>query len=238
MQHYAQKSAKANAGFLREYEILLEEAKDKASSEASPASTQESRPGSSILPYDRSRVKFSPLEQGSFSDLSHAWLLPGCSSARDYLAVHGPDKGSLEEFWRVVWDHGVHTIVTLLPCQEKGQVLSEAGWPLEGSPVRTELLTVQRGAEKHVAGWRCIQLKLKHVRAPEGRGAPSRPGGAPPMLEPQPGLERPGGCRQDSRVVVERDGLWGRGSSRTGVLRGIRRAGRDPRTGIPRATKF
>ncbi|XP_075766295.1 receptor-type tyrosine-protein phosphatase V-like isoform X2 [Pelodiscus sinensis] len=169
MQHYAQKSAKANAGFLREYEILLEVAKDKASSEASPASTQESRPGSSILPYDRSRVKFSPLEQGSFSDLSHAWLLPGCSSARDYLAVHGPDKGSLEEFWRVVWDHGVHTIVTLLPCQEKGQVLSEAGWPLEGSPVHTELLTVQRGAEKHVAGWRCIQLKLKHEKKAKER---------------------------------------------------------------------
>uniref|UniRef100_A0A8C4YG76 protein-tyrosine-phosphatase n=1 Tax=Gopherus evgoodei TaxID=1825980 RepID=A0A8C4YG76_9SAUR len=50
-------------------------------------------------------------------------------------------------------------------------VLSEACWPLEGSPVYTEMLTIQRGPEKHVSGWRCIQLKLKHVCASEGRGA-------------------------------------------------------------------
>ncbi|CAM4610594.1 receptor-type tyrosine-protein phosphatase V-like [Lepidochelys kempii] len=164
LPHHAQKSAKSNAGFLREYEILLEVAKDKASSAAPSSGIQESRPVSSILPYDRSRVKFSPLEQGPFSDLSQAWLLPGCNSARDYLAVQGPDKVTMEEFWRLVWDHGVHTIVTLLPCQEKGQVLSEACWPLEGSPVYTEMLTIQRGPEKHVSGWRCIQLKLKHEK--------------------------------------------------------------------------
>ncbi|XP_074920814.1 receptor-type tyrosine-protein phosphatase V-like [Chelonoidis abingdonii] len=164
LQHHAQKSAKSNAGFLREYEILLEVAKDKASSAAPSTGIQESRPGSSILPYDRSRVKFSPLEQGPFSDLSQTWLLPGCNSTRDYLAVQGPDKVTMEEFWRLVWDHGVHTIVTLLPCQEKSQVLSDACWPLEGSPVYTELLTIQRGLEKHVSGWRCIQLKLKHEK--------------------------------------------------------------------------
>ncbi|EMP41015.1 Receptor-type tyrosine-protein phosphatase V [Chelonia mydas] len=121
LPHHAQKSAKSNAGFLREYEILLEVAKDKASSAAPSSGIQESRPVPSILPYDRSRVKFSPLEQGPFSDLSQAWLLPGCNSARDYLAVQGPDKVTMEEFWRLVWDHGVHTIVTLLPGQEKGQ---------------------------------------------------------------------------------------------------------------------
>ncbi|XP_065448416.1 receptor-type tyrosine-protein phosphatase V-like isoform X6 [Chrysemys picta bellii] len=164
LQHHAQKSAKSNAGFLREYEILLEVAKDKASSAAPSAGIQESRPGSSILPYDRSRVKFLPLEQGPFSDLKQTWLLPGCNSSRDYLAVQGPDKVTTEEFWRLVWDHGVHTIVTLLPCQEKGQVLSEACWPLEGSPLYTEMLTIQRGPEKHISGWRCIQLKLKHEK--------------------------------------------------------------------------
>ncbi|XP_074833342.1 receptor-type tyrosine-protein phosphatase V-like [Carettochelys insculpta] len=164
LQHHAQKSAKSSAGFLREYEILLEAAKDKGSSAASPVGAQESRPGSSILPYDRSRVKFSPLDQSPLAEFGRSWFLPGCSSAGDYLAVQGPEKVTMEEFWRLVWDHGVHTIVTLLPCQEKGQVLSEVCWPLESRPVYTEMLTIQRGVEKHVLGWRCIQLKLKHEK--------------------------------------------------------------------------
>lgn len=46
----------------------------------------------------------------------------GCSSSRDYLAVHGPDKPTMEDFWSLVWEQDVHTILTLLPWQEKGEV--------------------------------------------------------------------------------------------------------------------
>lgn len=46
----------------------------------------------------------------------------GCSSSRDYLAVHGPDKLTMEEFWTLVWEQDVHTMLTLLPGQEKGEV--------------------------------------------------------------------------------------------------------------------
>ncbi|KYO33228.1 receptor-type tyrosine-protein phosphatase beta [Alligator mississippiensis] len=164
MQHYTQKSAKSKAGFLREYEILLEVAKDEASSATPSVGSQQTRPCSSILAYDRARIKFSPLEQGPFSDVFQAWLIPGCNSARDYLAIQGPDKVTMEDFWSLVWERGVHTIVTLLSCPEKNQVPSEACWPLEGDPVCTEMLTIQRGTEKHISGWRCIQLKLKHEK--------------------------------------------------------------------------
>ncbi|NXW86628.1 PTPRV phosphatase, partial [Alopecoenas beccarii] len=164
-QHYAQKAAKSHMGFLREYEVVKEEA-----SSATPSSgNQHTRPSSSILPYDRSRVKFSLLEQGPFSGLLQVWQVPGYSSSREYLAVQGPDKLTMEDFWTLVWEQDVHTILTLLPCQEKGEVPSEVCWPLEGDSLCTKMLTIQCGTEKLVSGWRCIQLKIKHEKKAKER---------------------------------------------------------------------
>ncbi|PKU41122.1 receptor-type tyrosine-protein phosphatase v-like [Limosa lapponica baueri] len=164
-QHYAQKAAKSHLGFLREYEAVKEEA-----SSATPSSgNQQTHPSSSILPYDRSRVKFSLLEQGPFSGLLQVWRVPGCSSSREYLAVQGPDKLTMEDFWTLVWEQDIHTILTLLPWQEKGEVPSEACWPLEGDSLCTKTLTIQCGTEKLVSGWRCIQLKMKHEKKAKER---------------------------------------------------------------------
>ncbi|XP_014801832.1 PREDICTED: receptor-type tyrosine-protein phosphatase V-like isoform X4 [Calidris pugnax] len=168
-QHYAQKATKSHVGFLREYETLLEAVKEEASSATPSSGDQQTHPSSSILPYDRSRVKFSLLEQGPFSGLLQVWRVPGCSSSREYLAVQGPDKLTVEDFWTLVWEQDVHTILTLLPWQEKGEIPSGACWPLEGDSLCTKTLTIQCGTEKLVSGWRCIQLKMKHEKKAKER---------------------------------------------------------------------
>uniref|UniRef100_A0A674GKX2 protein-tyrosine-phosphatase n=1 Tax=Taeniopygia guttata TaxID=59729 RepID=A0A674GKX2_TAEGU len=168
-QHYAQKAAKSHLGFLREYEALLEVVKEEASSASPSSGSQQTRPSSSILPYDRSRVKFSLLEQGPLSGLLQVWRVPGCGSSRDYLAVQGPDKLTMEDFWTLVWEQDVHTILTLLPWQEKGEVPGEVCWPLEGDSLCTKTLTIQCDPEKLVSGWRCTQLRLKHEKKAKER---------------------------------------------------------------------
>ncbi|XP_051627597.1 receptor-type tyrosine-protein phosphatase V-like isoform X2 [Manacus candei] len=168
-QHYAQKAAKSHLGFLREYETLLEVVKEEASSASPPSGSQQTQPPSSILPYDRSRVKFSLLEQSPSSGLLQVWRVPGCNSSRDYLAVQGPDKLTMEDFWTLVWEQDVHTILTLLLWQDKGEVQGEACWPLEGDSLCTKTLTIQSGTEKLVSGWRCTQLKLKHEKKAKER---------------------------------------------------------------------
>ncbi|NXY11627.1 PTPRV phosphatase, partial [Pteruthius melanotis] len=158
-QHYAQKAAKSHMGFLREYEALLEVVKEEASSASPSSGSQQTRPSSSILPCNTlssSRVTFSFPTQG-------------CSSSRDYLAVHGPDKLTMEDFWTLVWEQDVHTILTLLPWQEKGEVPGEVCWPLEGDSLCTKMLTIQCDSEKLVSGWRCTQLKLKHEKKAKER---------------------------------------------------------------------
>ncbi|NWU94896.1 PTPRV phosphatase, partial [Upupa epops] len=168
-QHYTQKADKSNLGFLKEYETFLEVVKEEASSATPSSGNQQTPPSSSILPYDRNRVKFSLLEQGPFSGLLQVWRVPGCSSSRDYLAVQGPDKLTMEDFWTLVWDQDVHTILTLIPWQEKGEVPSEACWPSEGESLCTKMLTIQYGMEKLVSGWRCIHLRMKHGKKAKER---------------------------------------------------------------------
>ncbi|NXU56079.1 PTPRB phosphatase, partial [Turnix velox] len=84
----------------------------------------------------------------------------------------------MEDFWTLVWEQDVHTILTLFPWQEKGegrqtcccsQVPCEACWPLEGDSLCTKTLTIQCGTEKLVSGWRCIQLKMKHEKKAKER---------------------------------------------------------------------
>lgn len=150
--------------------MLLEATKEEVSSAAPLSSSQHINLCSSKIPGDRCKVKFSPLDRNPFSDLSHVWFVPGCNSAKDYIAVEGPDKLALEEFWGLIWEHGVHTIITLQPGQpENRPALDNSCWPSEGEPVCTEMLTVQQGQEKAISGWPCIQLRLKYEKKAKER---------------------------------------------------------------------
>ncbi|ETE69838.1 Receptor-type tyrosine-protein phosphatase V, partial [Ophiophagus hannah] len=122
VQHHAKNCSQSNAGFLKEYEqMLLEVAKEEINSAIPPSVNQQINLSSSKIPFcfadDRSKVKFLPLDRDPFSDLAHVWFIPGCNSAKDYIAIEGPDKLALEEFWGLIWERGVHTIITLLPRQ-------------------------------------------------------------------------------------------------------------------------
>ncbi|NWY31887.1 PTPRB phosphatase, partial [Pheucticus melanocephalus] len=75
----------------------------------------------------------------------------------------------MEDFWSLVWEQDVHTMLTLLPWQEKGEVPGEVCWPLEGDCLCTRTLTIQCDTEKLVSGWRCTQLKLKHEKKAKER---------------------------------------------------------------------
>ncbi|XP_063000264.1 receptor-type tyrosine-protein phosphatase V-like isoform X2 [Elgaria multicarinata webbii] len=171
VQHHAKNCSKANAGFLREYEqMLLEVAKEEVNSAAVPLSgSQPMTLDACKIPYDRSKVKFLPLDRDPFSDLAHVWFVPGCNSAKDYIAIEGPDKLALEEFWGLVWEHGVHTIITLLPGQPNSLALDDSCWPSDGEPVCTEMLIIQQGPEKVVSGWPCIQLRMKYEKKAKER---------------------------------------------------------------------
>ncbi|KTF96035.1 hypothetical protein cypCar_00024369 [Cyprinus carpio] len=108
--------------------------------------------------YDSSRVKLSVC--GSpFDDYINANCIPGYNSRKEFIAAQGPLPVTVNEFWRMVWEKNVYTIVMLTKCNEMGRVSFHCeillvktaesryvrqfhftAWPDHGVPQTTEVL--------------------------------------------------------------------------------------------------
>lgn len=49
-------------------------------------------------------------------------MLQGYNCKKEYIAAQGPLPGTVDEFWRMIWEKNVHTLVMLTKCNESGRV--------------------------------------------------------------------------------------------------------------------
>lgn len=53
-------------------------------------------------------------------------VLQGNNFRWDYIATQGPLPGTKDDFWRMVWEQNVHSLVMVTQCVERGIVSVEA----------------------------------------------------------------------------------------------------------------
>lgn len=116
-----------------------------------------------ILPYDHSRVKLISLnDDDQCSDYINANYMPGFSSKREFIAAQGPMKSTIEDFWRMLWEQQVTTVVMVTNLQENGREKCAEYWPSEREPIFYGDIQVQTTSESQLNYYiiRVLEVKL------------------------------------------------------------------------------
>ncbi|XP_041464328.1 tyrosine-protein phosphatase non-receptor type 9-like isoform X2 [Lytechinus variegatus] len=84
-----------------------------------------------VLCYDHSRV-FLPLLNGDpYSDYLNANYMDGYKQKNAFIATQGPLPKTFSDFWLMIWENQVRTIVMTTRTVERGRLKCGQYWPLE-----------------------------------------------------------------------------------------------------------
>ncbi|XP_003391887.1 PREDICTED: receptor-type tyrosine-protein phosphatase F-like, partial [Amphimedon queenslandica] len=85
-----------------------------------------------IIPYDHSRVTLKP-DGNPGSDYINASFIGGLNSPKDYIATQGPIPAAFPDFWRMIWEYNVPTIIMVTNLKEDDKIKCHQYWPSFGA---------------------------------------------------------------------------------------------------------
>ncbi|XP_031419527.1 receptor-type tyrosine-protein phosphatase eta-like [Clupea harengus] len=107
-----------------------------------------------------SRVKLSILGS-QFGDYINANYIPGANSRKEFIASQGPLPATVNDFWRMIWEKNIRTIVMLTRCNEQGRVKCEQYWPAESKHYNN--IIVKTTSEITLDDWALRDFEVKNV---------------------------------------------------------------------------
>lgn len=120
-----------------------------------------------VLPYDSSRVKLSILHGSPSDDYINANYMPGYNSRKEFIAAQGPLPTTVNDFWRMIWEKNVQTLVMLTRCNEQGRVKCEQYW--SSGTMRCDNIIVTSTSEIPLEDWTIRDFDIKNVKTAETR---------------------------------------------------------------------
>ncbi|KAK6473840.1 receptor-type tyrosine-protein phosphatase V-like [Huso huso] len=161
-QHCKALAADSNAGFTRQFQELRDVGNEQTKTTAELEANKSKNRYQSVLPYDHSIVKLTPIDSEPNSDYINANFIPGYSSLQEFICTQGPLRSTTTDFWRMVWEQNVRSVVMLTLCKEHGKVLCEPYWPALDSTQGYGQVEVTTLSQSCSQDWRVSQLKLYH----------------------------------------------------------------------------
>ncbi|KAG9481599.1 hypothetical protein GDO78_010699 [Eleutherodactylus coqui] len=165
-QHYENNHADSDFGFAEEYQELSLVGTSQSKRIAEFPENRPKNRFTNVLPYDHSRVKLSVMNGISTSDYMNANYMPGYNSNKEFIASQGPLPNTTTDFWRMVWEHQVNTVLMLTNCMENGRVKCEHYWPLDYTPCTYGDITVTVTSETILSEWTIRDFSVKHANQP------------------------------------------------------------------------
>ncbi|XP_047519248.1 tyrosine-protein phosphatase 69D isoform X3 [Pieris napi] len=161
---YAERQADSDYGFQKEFELLqmLPECFPDRTSHASEA--RENQPKNrypDIKAYDQTRVKLAQIDGISGSDYINANYVMGYKERKKFICAQGPTETTVNDFWRMIWEHGLELIVMLTNLEEYSKVKCSKYWPDEVRGSRAfGNITVHHVSEKRYSDYIVRELRI------------------------------------------------------------------------------
>ncbi|XP_053398379.1 receptor-type tyrosine-protein phosphatase O-like [Mercenaria mercenaria] len=152
--------------FADAYKVLKEKSPSHPKTAAEQQCCRPKNRYTNILPFDHSRVKLRPSDDIEGSDYINANYIPGYNSRREYIATQGAMRATLDDFWRMIWEQNVDTIVMLTKLTENRRHKCDKYWPNLGEPVFYGDLVVSLQSESALSDYiiKIFEVKLKKER--------------------------------------------------------------------------
>ncbi|XP_043827174.1 receptor-type tyrosine-protein phosphatase eta [Dromiciops gliroides] len=163
--YFKKQQADSNCGFAEEYEDLKLIGVNQPKFAAEIPENRGKNRYNNVLPYDISRVKLSIQTQVT-DDYINANYMPGYYSKKDFIATQGPLPNTLKDFWRMVWEKNVYSIVMLTKCVEQGRTKCEEYWPSKQTQNYGDI-TVALTSEIILPEWTIRDFSVKNSKTSE-----------------------------------------------------------------------
>ncbi|KAM9299405.1 receptor-type tyrosine-protein phosphatase H [Gastrophryne carolinensis] len=161
-QHYKNKHADSDFGFAEEYQELSSVGTSQSKKAAELPENRAKNRFTNVLPYDHSRVKLSIIDGITSTDYINANYMPGYNSTKEFIASQGPLPNTTADFWRMIWEHHIDTIVMLTNCMENGRIKCERYWPLDYTPCTYGDIIVTGTSDTILEEWTIRDFSVKH----------------------------------------------------------------------------
>ncbi|XP_067653253.1 receptor-type tyrosine-protein phosphatase T-like [Haliotis asinina] len=115
------------AGFEQEYKFLRHGLAKEHKEGQKPENKKRNR-FLALFPYDESRVVLAP-DGDATCDYIHASYVQGFHERNVFIAAQGPNKVTVDDFWRMIWQENVSEIIMLTRVMEMNRKKCEQYWP-------------------------------------------------------------------------------------------------------------
>ncbi|CAL8282696.1 unnamed protein product [Merluccius merluccius] len=129
---YRLRSADDGKLFREEYNSLAGGSAQGTCEEANKESNKDKNRYPNILPFDHSRVVLTQLDGNPCSDYVNASYINGYTEKNKFIAAQGPKEDTVVDFWRMIWEQKVATVVMLTNLKERKEDKCYQYWPDQG----------------------------------------------------------------------------------------------------------
>uniref|UniRef100_A0A8C3NZ58 Receptor-type tyrosine-protein phosphatase eta n=1 Tax=Cyanoderma ruficeps TaxID=181631 RepID=A0A8C3NZ58_9PASS len=163
--YFKKQQADSNCGFAEEYEELKSAGVHQPKFAAELPENRGKNRYNNVLPYDISRVKLSNESSGT-GDYINANYMPGYNSKKAFIAAQGPLPNTIEDFWQMIWEKSIYSIVMLTKCVEQARTKCEQYWP-DKQPKSYGDIIVTMVSEVVLPEWTIRDFTVEKSNTPE-----------------------------------------------------------------------